>query len=187
MRLNITKNKEGNIDLKSLFLDKELKKHMEKTSVYTEILCNLLKIPKKEIKLIKRGAFLHDIGKKFIDRSILEKAENLTSKEFEKIKKHTILGGIILEDENKIIKNIALYHHEKWNGSGYPKGLKGKNIPFEARVVSIVDCYDALRSKRVYKEEKTHNEVIEILKEESGKSFDPDILNVFLKFEDKFK
>lgn len=134
MRLNITKNKEGNIDLKSLFLDKELKKHMKKTSVYAKI-----------------------------------------------------LGGIILEDENKIIKNIALYHHEKWNGSGYPKGLKGKNIPFEARVVSIVDCYDALRSKRVYKEEKTHEEVIEILKEESGKSFDPDILNVFLKFEDKFK
>lgn len=160
---------------------------MKKTSMYAEILCNLLKISKKEMELIKKGALLHDIGKKLIDKRILEKTERLTLKEFEKIKKHTILGGIILEAENKIIQNIALYHHEKWNGSGYPKGLKGKNIPFEARVVSIVDCYDALRSKRVYKEEKTHEEVIGILKEESGKSFDPDILNIFLKFEDKFK
>ena len=168
-------------------LAKELKEHMKRTAIYADILAKLLKIDKKEVKQIKRGALLHDIGKKLIDKRILEKTERLTLKEFEKIKKHTILGGIILEAENKIIQNIALYHHEKWNGSGYPKGLKGKNIPFEARVVSIVDCYDALRSKRVYKEEKTHEEVIGILKEESGKSFDPDILNIFLKFEDKFK
>lgn len=175
------------IDLKGVFLDRELENHMQETAIYAEILCGLLKISEKEIEEIKRGAFLHDIGKKLIDRSIVEKAEKLTSEEFEKIKKHTILGGIILEDEDKIVQNIALYHHEKWDGTGYPKGLKGKDIPFEARIISIVDCYDALRSRRVYKEGKTHEEVIEILKEERGKSFDPEILGIFLKFEDKFK
>lgn len=173
--------------LKKYGLDEALEKHLVQVSVYSEILATFLSIKGENIEKIKKGALLHDIGKKLIDENILKKSSFLLSVEFEEIKKHTILGGIILEDEDEIIKNIALYHHEKWNGSGYPKGLKGKNIPFEARVVSIVDCYDALRSKRVYKEEKTHEEVIGILKEESGKSFDPDILNIFLKFEDKFK
>lgn len=172
--------------LKKYGLDEALEKHLVQVSVYSEMLATFLSIKEEKIEKIKKGALLHDIGKKLIDENILKTPSFLLPMEFEEIKKHTILGCGLLE-EDKIVKNIVLYHHEKWNGSGYPKGLKGKNIPFEARIVSIVDCYDALRSKRVYKEEKTHEEVIGILKEESGKSFDPDILNIFLKFEDKFK
>ena len=83
-------------------------------------------------------------------------------------------------------ENIARYHHEKWNGTGYPYGLKGGDIPLEARIVTIVDMYDALRQKRVYKEGFTHERAIEIIKSESGTSFDQDIVKVFLENEFKF-
>ena len=84
-------------------------------------------------------------------------------------------------------ENIARYHHEKWNGKGYPRGLKGLEIPLEARIVSIVDVYDALRQKRVYKDGFTHEKAIEIIRSESGKSFDPNVVKVFLENEFKFE
>lgn len=146
-------------------------------------------VDQKKIKLYKKGALLHDIGKLSIDKSILDKPSKLSIYEFEEMKKHSELGVSLLNEEhyNDIIKNIILFHHEKWNGEGYPYGLKGSEIPLEARIISIVDCYDALTSKRIYKNKLSHKEALDILKSESGKSFDPEIIFMFSLFEKTFE
>lgn len=175
--------------LKNYEVEEELQNHMLRVSEYAELLADLLCLDKKKINQIKRGALLHDLGKKLIDNNILNKNIKLTLEEFEIIKKHCKLGLKILnkKDENYITENIILLHHEKWNGKGYPFGLDRKNIPLEARIVSIVDCYDALTTDRVYKTKVSHEKAIEILKDESGKSFDPDMVSMVEIFENRFK
>lgn len=162
---------------------------MFRVSEYSELLADLMCLDIKKIKLIKIGALVHDIGKKLISDNILNKPEKLTINEFEVIKKHSELGFNILskKHKNNITENIILFHHEKWNGTGYPFNLEGTQIPIEARIVSIADCYDALTSQRVYKVKMTHEEALKILKAESGKSYDPNIIALFEIFENKFK
>lgn len=170
-------------------LDENLEKHMFRVSKYSELLADLMCLDSKKIEYIKQGALLHDIGKKLIDEKILNKPDKLTSDEFEIMKTHSKLGLKILNKKyrNKNIENIILFHHEKWNGKGYPFGLESKTIPIEARIVSIADCYDALTSNRVYKVKISHEKALDILKSESGKSFDPDMIAIFEIFENKFK
>ncbi|MFW5841727.1 MAG: PAS domain S-box protein [Bacillota bacterium] len=131
---------------------------------------------------------LHDIGKINIPDNVLLKEDSLTNEEYQAIKSHVVFGAkILLEmaryypDSNMIIMGsiIAKYHHEKWDGSGYPDNLKGEAIPLEARIMGIVDVYDALRSKRPYKPSYTHEKACKIIKEAAGKHFDPDIVQVF--------
>ncbi|MEF9932812.1 MAG: HD domain-containing protein [Cetobacterium sp.] len=167
----------------------DLKNHMIRVAEYAEIMGNLLYLDNREIKLLKKGALFHDIGKILVDKDILNKSSQLTKEEFEKVKEHSSLGLKVLNEEykNEVIENIILFHHEKWNGKGYPLGLTGKNIPLEARIVSVVDCYDALTSKRAYKNKMSHEEALKILKEESGICFDPDIISIFELFENKFR
>lgn len=90
-------------------------------------------------------------------------------------------------DLNKVIKNVVLHHHEKWDGSGYPCGLKGNKIPIEARIISLADVYSALREKRYYKESMTHEEACDIIYSLSGKNFDPNVVVVFKKYSNMFK
>ncbi|MGL5355625.1 MAG: HD-GYP domain-containing protein [Cetobacterium sp.] len=168
-------------------LDFEIKEHLIRVSNYSEILADLMCLSTFDIKNIKTGALFHDIGKKKICEKILNKKSKLTDEEFEEIKKHPELGLKIANTKNLKVKNIILYHHEKWNGKGYPKGLKEKNIPIEARIVSVADCYDALTSNRVYKEKLSHEEAMQILISENGKSFDPDIIFMLQLFEEKFE
>lgn len=138
---------------------------------------------------------LHDIGKVGIQDKILLKPGKLTAEEFEIIKTHTTNGAKTLLEvkekypENKFIelgRKIALTHHEKWDGSGYPFGLKGDEIPLEGRIMALVDVYDALRSKRVYKEPYSHEVCVTMIAEDSGLHFDPKLVEVFLKFESEF-
>lgn len=142
-----------------------------------------------KVKQIKEGALLHDLRKKLIDNDILNKPSKLTSEEFNVMKEHSKLGLKVLskKDQNYIVENIVLLHHEKWDGTGYPFGLEGINIPKEVRIISIADCYDALTSDRVYKNKISHEKALEILKNQSGKSFDPDMVSIFEVFENKFK
>lgn len=170
-------------------LEESLKNHMFRVSEYSELLASLMSLNSKNIKLIKQGALLHDIGKKKINSKILNKPFKLTFEEFEVMKKHSELGLSMLNKKYMIntIENIIVFHHEKWNGNGYPFGLKGNNIPLEARIVSIADFYDALTSERVYKDRISHEKVLEMLKNESGKSFDPDIVDIFEIFESRFR
>ncbi|MEG2854107.1 MAG: HD domain-containing protein [Cetobacterium sp.] len=171
-------------------LERNLLMHMQQTSKYTELLAQFMNFDKVDIEEMKKGAMLHDIGKKRIPEKILNKKEKLSIEEFETIKQHPKLGIKELHqiDMSMVVVNIILYHHEKWNGQGYPSGLIGNEIPIEARIVSIADCYNALlTSTRPYKRAFTHEEALEVLRDESGKSFDPYIVAIFEVFEDKFK
>ncbi|GAB0167540.1 HD domain-containing phosphohydrolase [Lysinibacillus sp. CTST325] len=135
---------------------------------------------------------LHDIGKSSIPESILYKTGPLTVYEKKFIKMHPLMGVDVLNklsnemnnkvfDDIKIAKNIIKYHHENWDGTGYPMGLKGEEIPFEARVISIVDVYDALVSDRAYKKAWTEEEALSYLKEQKGIKFDPNLVEVFIE------
>jgi len=150
---------------------------------------------KNDIEIISQSSALHDIGKVAIKDNILLKPSKLTEDEFNIMKTHTTIGAKTLEmayDQypcNKYVKmgiDITLSHHEKWDGSGYPSGLKGDQIPFAARVVAIVDVYDSLRSKRVYKPSFSHDTSIKILKNGYNTHFDGRILDVFLENIDEF-
>lgn len=142
---------------------------------------------------------LHDIGKVGIPDRILLKPGRLTEEEFEIMKKHTLIGGKTLEDAEKELvignrkesflsmgKNIAYYHHERWDGKGYPFGLSGDSIPLSARIVAVADVYDAMTNKRVYKDPLPHKEAVEIIISEKGKQFDPLIIEVFKECIDDF-
>jgi len=134
------------------------------------------------------SAQLHDVGKIAIDDAILRKPGKLTDEEFETMKKHTILGGEIIKDIQKKAGEqefldyafiFAVYHHEKWNGTGYPYGKAGEDIPLPARLMAIIDVYDALISERPYKKAFTHEEAIKIVSEGRGTHFDPELIDLW--------
>lgn len=142
------------------------------------------------IDCIEMASGLHDIGKIRISDEILLKPGPLSDEEIPLIHQHPAMGAAMLRNiysvisENEFIDmaiDIAMYHHEKWDGSGYPKGLKGEEIPLSARIVAIVDAYDALANDRVYKKAFSVEKCRSIMREEAGKSFDPDMIEVFLK------
>ena len=139
---------------------------------------------------------LHDIGKVGVEDSILLKPARLTHEEHFRIQAHTQLGGeCIRQIERRLggsnflemAREIALHHHERWDGTGYPVGLVREEIPLAARIVAIADVYDALRSKRVYKEAKPHDECVRIIREDAGSHFDPGIVEVFLAIQHQFR
>ncbi len=146
------------------------------------------------IEYIFKAAPLHDIGKVGIPDSILLKPGKLTPEEFEIMKTHTVIGEeTLLEVKRRysgykfleMAVNIARHHHERWDGTGYPDGLTGEDIPLSARIMAVADTYDALRSKRVYKDALSHRESLEVIKQESGTHFDPEIVEVLLECEEE--
>ncbi len=141
------------------------------------------------VELIARASALHDVGKVGIPDSILLKPGKLTPPEFEVMKSHTILGGEVLEglmddfgayDMIQMGAEVAVGHHEHWDGNGYPKGIKGTEIPLAARIVAICDVYDALTSRRVYKDAWSQEDTLQVLRDGAGKQFDPDLVKIFL-------
>ena len=185
--------------------DNETGNHIKRTRTYVKILAlKLQNHPKfkdfltdEMIDTLYKSAPLHDIGKIGIPDYILLKKGKLTVEEFEIMKTHTTLGKEAIEHaENqlgyevsflRIAKEIAYSHQEKYDGSGYPLGLKGEKIPISARLMCVADVYDALISKRVYKDKIEHEKAVEIMKEERGIHFDPDILDAFLELEKEFE
>ncbi|MDR2965329.1 MAG: HD domain-containing protein [Treponema sp.] len=148
------------------------------------------------IDQIVLASLLHDVGKGEIDDMILRKPGKLDPVEFEVVKRHTLLGGEIIKKIQKVsgksefLNNaftIAMYHHEKWDGTGYPKGLAEEEIPLLARLMAIIDVYDALVSERPYKKPFTHKEAMDIIQEAKGSSFAPALTDVFLSIADKLK
>jgi response regulator RpfG family c-di-GMP phosphodiesterase len=177
--------------------------HLVRTSKYVELISqkyNLMFpddiIHSRKIEIMTQCAPLHDIGKIAIRDDILQKPGRLTNEEFEEMKKHTLYGKVTFEKTLQEINNqmfidtavnMIYYHHERWDGQGYPVGLARKNIPIEARIMSIADAYDAITSKRVYKAAKTHEQAKAIILEMSGKQFDPDLVTIFLSIEQTIK
>ena len=132
---------------------------------------------------------MHDLGKIAVDDRVLRKQGRFTSEEYAEMKKHSaegsrivkqILEGVEEADFVEIAANVAHYHHEKWDGSGYPEGLKGNEIPLSARIMAVADVFDALVSKRVYKDAMPLDKAFSILIQDSGKHFDPEIVVIFL-------
>jgi len=176
--------------------------HIERTQCYMDILLKTIldrglftdESLNWDLKLVVQSTQLHDIGKIAIRDSILLNPGKLTDEEFERIKEHTVVGEEVISEierntsEHKFLEYAKIFtatHHEKWDGSGYPKGLKGKEIPLLGRVMAIVDVYDALVSERPYKKGMSHEEAISIISESKEKQFDPDIVDLFLSVSDQ--
>jgi putative nucleotidyltransferase with HDIG domain len=164
-------------------------KHVEYTASIAEKIAKELKLPQPEIENIKRAAVLHDLGKVGIDEDVLSKRGSLTKKEREIIKSHPWIAAEILREIHSLRGAIPaiLYHHERYDGKGYPLGLKGEEIPLSARIVAVADVYQALISDRPYRKAYTKKEAIEIIKRESGRHFDPMVVKLFLKVIRKIK
>jgi HD domain len=171
--------------------DNDTGDHIRRLGLYSEALAKAMGWPAEESDDIRLAASMHDIGKIGIPDSILNKPGKLTDKELEIMQKHTELGAKILVGSGipllQMAQEIAQYHHEKWDGSGYPGGVAGKEIPASARIVTIADVYDALIHSRVYKTAKTEESTVSIMSEERGKKFDPDIFEIFLRLLPEFR
>ena len=175
----------------SEFRDLETGGHIKRMSHYSKLLAHLYGLDNEECELILYAAPLHDIGKVGISDNILLKPSRFTEEEFEVMKMHSQLGAKMLEGAEKfpVLKAghiIALEHHEKWNGTGYPNGKKEKDIHLYARIVAIADVFDALSSKRCYKEAMPFEKVLSIMKNDAGTHFDPELIELFLTNIDKF-
>jgi response regulator RpfG family c-di-GMP phosphodiesterase len=159
--------------------------HTSRVAEYSKILAEGYGLSQKKQDIIYHAAPLHDIGKVGIPDVLLHTPRALKGKEFEFMKKHTIIGYKILKDsKNSFLHDgaiIALTHHEKYDGSGYPRGLKGHHIPIEGRIVAIADVFDNLTSERPYKKAIEFSEAVEVIRSESGKHFDPELVDIFLK------
>jgi HD-GYP domain-containing protein (c-di-GMP phosphodiesterase class II) len=180
------------------FRDEDTALHIKRMSLYSEILARHMGFSEEEVELILFTSPMHDIGKLGVPDSILLKPAKLTDEEFQIMKNHTIYGAQILKNSKyEIIRKsevIAISHHEKWNGNGYPYGLAGEEIPVEGRIVAIADVFDALSSKRCYKPAFPIEKVVDIIKKDTGTHFDPSVTEAFfhgyddiMKVYDKYK
>jgi putative two-component system response regulator len=184
--------------------DEDTGEHLERMREYSKLIAaELMTWPKfadvvdgQFVELIYLTSPLHDIGKVGVPDSILRKPGKLTPEEFEIMKQHTLIGADTLMASAQAYSEatflwmayeIAVNHHERWDGTGYPHQLSGLQIPLSARIVAVADVYDALRSKRVYKPAFTHEKSVEIIVQGRGTQFDPDIVDAFVKLESQIR
>jgi putative two-component system response regulator len=186
------------------FRDERVTGHVARIEKYLRLLVNRLISEKHypeetknwDMAFLVSASQLHDVGKIKINETIINKKGKLTPEEFELMKGHTESGVTIIENIEKVMRGnhflhhakiIARSHHEKWDGSGYPYGLKGYNIPLPGRLMAIADVYDALLASRSYKKAYTHDEAAEIISQGKGTHFDPVLVDVFISVADKFR
>lgn len=186
------------------YRDKDTGSHLERIREYARVIAEELAhldiykdyITPAYIEDIYNSAILHDIGKVAVPDAVLLKPGKLSESEFEIVKHHTTLGGQALELIQKRIKGqtfltigieIAYHHHERWDGTGYPNGLSGNRIPLSARIIALADVYDALASKRIYKDAMPHESVVAHIAARKGTQFDPDVVDAFTARETAFK
>jgi len=184
--------------------DKGTGGHIERTSVYIKILLKEMKergiyaneMKDWDIEKMISSSRMHDLGKISITDTIINKPDKLTDSEFEVMKGHAKEGERIIDEiisrtgEHDFLYNARLFagtHHERWDGKGYPRGLKGTDIPLQGRIMAIVDVYDALVSERPYKKAFSEEEAVKIIMQNAGTHFDPTIVNLFCEVKDRFK
>jgi diguanylate cyclase (GGDEF)-like protein/putative nucleotidyltransferase with HDIG domain len=156
--------------------------HVRRTQIYALELGRILGVSHEELHALRAGALLHDVGKLAVPEYILNKPGKLTSAEFEKMKIHTVVGGDIIKRVNfpYPVEDIVRFHHEKWDGSGYPKGLRAEQIPLVARIISVVDFYDATRCDRPYRVGMKREDSLALLRKMANSSFDPHVVETFV-------
>ncbi|WP_415519492.1 MAG: HD domain-containing phosphohydrolase [Desulfovibrio aminophilus] len=167
------------------FKDQNTGQHIVRMSRYSALLASRLGLPPSEVEMVLHGSPMHDIGKIGVPDSVLLKPDKLNAGEWEAMKTHTVIGARILESASSQLletgRIIAESHHEKWDGSGYPHGLSGEDIPLYGRICAVADVFDALTSRRPYKDAMTNAEALGIMNMGRGKHFDPVIYDLFIK------
>lgn len=167
--------------------DKYTREHSIRVAEYSKIIAEEMGWSKDEIDKIYKTALLHDIGKVGVSAEILNKPGRLTAEEYNRMKEHTVIGG-------KLLKRIQLlsyaapgaeFHHERYDGKGYPSGLSGNEIPVEARIIAVADAFDAMNSDRIYRKKLEKEQILDELKSGRGTHFDPDIIDAFLEKAEK--
>lgn len=162
--------------------DNDTGKHVLRVGLYSRLMAEKIGLPEELCFMIEKTAPMHDIGKIGIPDGILLKPDKLSDEEYERMKEHTLFGEKLLQDTDSMLIQmasvIAVSHHEKWDGSGYPHGLKGESIPIEGRITAISDVFDALTSKRPYKKDWTFEDAVEEITSGSGSHFDPNLVKI---------
>lgn len=159
-----------------------LKRHSQRVSSLCQSMGEVLELSEEEAAQLEKAALLHDIGKAFIDDRIINKPDRLNEEEWVEIKGHPGKGfDILCAFENmEMTARLILAHHERWDGKGYPRGLKGEEIPLLTRIISIADTYDAMTSSRSYRKPLSKRKAIEELRCNAGTQFDPDLVHIFV-------
>ena len=164
--------------------------HVKRVALYCELFGRLLGLSEDQCEMLKRASPLHDIGKIGIPDAILHKPGKLEPEEWSVMKQHAQIGYDMLRGSDipmfQVGALIALNHHEKWDGSGYPQGLKGKKIPLEGRITALVDVFDALGSDRCYKKAWPLDKILQLIEQERGRHFDPSLVSLMLENLDDF-
>lgn len=163
--------------------DRYTAKHIEAIINYAEEIAKGMGLPKNKVELVRKAAILHDLGKVGIEEEILRKKARLNEEEYEAVKKHPKIGADIIKPIKFLqdIIPVITSHHERWDGKGYPGGLKGNEIPIEARIIAIIDVYLSLISNRFYRKAFTKEQAIDIIKNGAGNAYDPEVVDAFLK------
>ncbi len=180
------------------YKDKVTARHVQRMSEYSAVIARGLKLPPAEVELILHASRMHDVGKIAVPESILRKPSSLDPHEWTVMRQHSQIGSRILDNSSSQIlqagRVIALHHHERWDGAGYPQGLSGSDIPLWGRICAVADVFDAVTSERPYKPAFPNEEALQLLRDGRGKHFDPRVVDVFfecleeiLAIQDKFK
>ena len=169
---------------------KETSLHVRRVAFYSQLLGTYYGLPKHEVEMLRDASTLHDLGKIAIPDMILNKREKLSDREFEIIKSHTVYGYNMLKDSSLPLLQtaalIAYEHHERYDGSGYPRGIRGEEIHLYGRIVGLADVFDALSSERIYKESWSDEEIFDYFRRERGGHFDPKLIDIFFEHLDEF-
>jgi putative nucleotidyltransferase with HDIG domain len=162
--------------------DPSTRGHCDRVAIFALLIADVLQLSRIMKREIKYGSWLHDCGKIGISEAILNGKEQLNEEEFAIMKQHSEWGADVAAKANlsQTVRNVIHYHHEKFDGSGYPAGISGKNIPLEARIVAVADVYDALMADRPYRKKHTHDETVVILRSMQGSALDPELVELFL-------